>query len=32
LSLPSNIAGCGLSAAVLIAGFAKADPLPMKNT
>jgi len=25
------MAGCGLSAAVLMAGFAKADPLPMKN-
>jgi len=23
------MAGCGLSAAVLMAGFAKADPLPM---
>jgi len=30
LSLPSNIAGWGLSAAVLMAGFANADPLPMK--
>ena len=27
-SLPSNMAGCGRSAAVLIAGFANADPLP----